>query len=190
MRPPGPFGKHPVPSPKLFTLIKLTVLSCSALLVACGADTVDKATPITKTRAELQSEIFIDSSHPNTGYSRLYALDNRLYATVPGEGVQVIDNSDPAKPKDIAFINLPGVEDVVIEGDTFVTNQYSDLVIFSISQQTEIGRVNNLYDYKDYIELPSNSYWAGTASVLQDHVVVGYELEEKDNENSCFIFCW
>lgn len=69
---------------------------------------MDEATPVTTMRSELQAQIFLASPHTNSSYSRLYALGNTLYATVPDEGVQVIDNSDPFSPKGTAFINLPG----------------------------------------------------------------------------------
>ncbi len=169
--------------------LKLALMAGTVSLTACGGASFDEATPITKSRAELKAEIFIDTPRSNPGYNRLYARDTTLYATVPDEGVQVIDNSDPFAPKGIAFINLPGVEDVVIEGDTFITNQYADLVIFSISQQKEISRIENLYDYKNYIELPDRAFWIDGGSVLQDHVVVGYELEENNDDKICFIFC-
>lgn len=173
--------------------LKFITALCLVTIGGCVGDDYDKATPITKSRSDLQAEIYIDPSRSNnsngSGYSRLYALDTTLYATVKGEGVQVIDNSNPVSPKGLAFINLPGVEDVVIEGDTFVTNQYSDLVIFSISQQKELSRVKDLYYYQDYIELPSGAVWSGGGNLLKNQVVVGYELEESDNE-TCFIFCW
>lgn len=173
--------------------LKLITALCLVAIGGCVGDGYDKATPITKSRSDLQAEIYIDANRSNashdSGYSRLYALDTTLYATVKGEGVQVIDNSNPVSPKGLAFINLPGIEDVVIEGDSFVTNQYSDLVIFSISQQKELSRVKDLYNYQDYIELPRGAVWSVEGSLLKDQVVVGYELEEKDNE-TCFIFCW
>lgn len=177
------------PWPAGFKILKGFVVCSIVSLVACGGGSLDEATPVTKTRSELQAQISITSPRSDASYSRLYVQGNTLYATVLDEGVQVIDNSDSFHPKGQAFINLPGVEDVLIEGDSFVTNQYSDLVIFSISQQKEISRVENLYDYKDYIELPDNSKWVDGGSVLQNQVVVGYELEGKEHD-SCFIFCW
>lgn len=167
---------------------------CPALLVllmlqGCGAEAErDKAAPVTKPRSELQSEVRMDKPVPNLQYSKLYRKGNELYAIVKHEGVQVIDNSEPQSPTSIAFVHLPGVDDVVVDGDHFLANQYADLVIFSRTQQKEVGRVKDLYKFQDYIDLPSSTDWVHTDEVPEDHVVVGYTIGEK-GDASCFIFC-
>jgi len=171
----------------------------SALLTACGAsDGYHKtAVPVSKPRAELQAEIHLTSPQSNLTYSKLYSEDygKLLFAIVKDKGVQVIDNSKPESPNGLAFLNLQGIEDVVIEGDTFVTNQYADLVVFSRNKEKEVGRVNDLYDYQSYIELPNNVYWKSNVQIPDDHVVVDYEIEDNgddkdDDDGFCFLFCW
>lgn len=169
----------------------------SALLTACGASDgyYKAAIPVSKPRAELQAEILLTSPLPNLTYSKLYSEDygKLLFAIVKGKGVQIIDNSKPESPNGLAFLNLQGIEDVVIEGDTFVTNQYADLLVFSRSQEKEVGRVNDLYDYQSYIELPDNVYWKSNVQIPADHVVVDFEVEENDKDDDdgfCLLFCW
>lgn len=168
----------------------------SALLTACGASDgyYKAAIPVSKPRAELQAEILLTSALPNLTYSKLYSEDygKLLFAIVKDKGVQIIDNSNPESPEGIAFLNLKGIEDVVIEGDTFVTNQYADLVVFSRSKEKEVGRINGLYDYQSYLELPSHLYWKSGVQIPEDHVVVDYEEEsdKDDDDDFCFLFCW
>lgn len=170
----------------------------SALLTACGGEGYyEVAVPISKPRAELQAEIQLTSPLSNLTYSKLYSEDygKLLFAIVKDKGVQIIDNSKPESPNGLAFLNLQGIEDVVIEGDTFVTNQYADLVVFSRSQEKEVGRVNDLYHYHSYVELPGGLYWKSDVQIPDGHVVVDYEIEDNgddkdDDDDFCLLFCW
>ena len=158
------------------------------LLTACMGASYDNAVPTTKSRAKLQSDIQLLQPVTGAGYSRLYAYGDYLFATVKDKGLQVINNSIPENPEAVKFISIAGTKDVVIYGDTLVTNQYADLVIFSISQEKEVARINDLYDYKDYLDIPSNARWKAS-NILQDHVVVGFNIEEDDYNDFCF-FCF
>ena len=166
------------------------LVSASLLLSACGAESRDVAVPITKPRAELQSEVYLTKPLAGASYSRLYAYGDVLFATVKDEGLQVIDNTNPSTPKATNFVSIPGAKDVIIDGDKIVTNQYSDLVVLSISQEKEVGRINDLYNYEDYIDIPRGVIWK-KANILANHVVVGYEIETEDTDNDiCLLFCF
>jgi len=162
---------------------KLGVIASSLILAGCD----DLAVPITKPRTQIQSEIAVVDTKYGAPYSRIYSYQNYLIATVQNKGIEVIDNSDPYHPEQVMFVNLPGAKDSIIQNGVFVTNQFSDLVFFSIEEQKEISRIENLYDYKDYFELPEDTVWK-TVTIAEDEVVVDYKIEER-KDGFCIFFC-
>ncbi len=176
-------------------LSRIILVSCSILLAACGGESFqDPVEPVTKPRSELQAEIQLIEPQANLNFTRLYRENQRLFGIAKDQGVQIIDNSEPDNPTAIAFMKMDGIEDVVIEGDTLVTNQYADIVVFSQSLQKEVGRISNVYDYQNYVVLPSGYYWPEDIIVPEGEVVVGYHIpakeKEKSKNGSCWFFCW
>jgi hypothetical protein len=55
-----------------------------------------------------------------------------IFISTPGEGIHIIDNSNPAIPKNVSFINIPGNADLAISGNTLYADAYSDLITFDI----------------------------------------------------------
>lgn len=162
---------------------KLTMVLSSLLLVACH----DVAKPITKSRADLKSEIGVSSVKQGAPYSQIYSYDQKIIVSVKDKGLEVVDNSDPLNPVHEEFINLPGAKDVVIHEGTLITQQYADMVFVSIDGKTEISRINNMYDFKDYLVIPDDAEWYNI-ELGDDEVVIGYTLEEGDH-GTCFFFC-
>ncbi len=164
-----------------------------AAVVGCydaPLDEPDIAEPVVTPRHVLQQNVKITSWRNGLEYQRLYAKDGFLFGVVIGEGVQVIDNTDPFQPKAINFVHIPGSHEVVIQGDTFIANNYADLVFFSLAEQRELSRIPELYSYRDYIELPPNTIWNEDYVMPENHVAVDYKIveddddREKDDENS------
>jgi len=156
-----------------------------AALMGCYSEDLDEpdiAEPVVVLRATLKNDIRMTAWRDGLEYDRLYAKDTYLYGIVIGEGVQIIDNADPFQPKGVNFIQLPGAHEVVIQGDTFVANTYSDLVFFSVRKQTEISRISDLYAYQDYIELPPNTVWNDKYVMADGYVAVDYKIVEDDKD--------
>ena len=168
---------------KLITKTKLAVLVASLALVGCKKIAV----PITESRADLQADIGIVKGRFDAPYSHIYAYDQYLIATVSNQGFAVIDNSIPESPEYTYFIQLPGAKDAVIHDGVFATQQYADLVLLSVNDQKEIGRVHDVYDYKDYLQLPSAVEWKNV-DIEDGEVVVDYSIEEAPH-GTCFFVC-
>ena len=64
---------------------------------------------------------------------KLTVAGRYIFLSEPYKGIHVIDNINPASPKNVAFINIPGNEDMAIKGNTLFADAYSDLVSFDIS---------------------------------------------------------
>ncbi len=158
----------------------------------------DVAEPITVSRSEFTDSVVVGGPEHNQSYSKLYekriAGTQYLVGLVEGKGLQIINNDDPLKPENTSFIHILGVQDLVIieklDNETkevadyiVVANNYSDLVQLSLVYQKLVGRIENLYDYKDYIRLPPNTEWYDGSAIREDEVAVGYHLI-KTNEST------
>lgn len=79
---------------------------------------------------------------------KIYYKDNTIYVNERNRGIHVIDNSDPAAPVAIKFIEVVGSEDIAIKGNILYSDNISDLVAIDISNLDDIKvtkRVKDLY---------------------------------------------
>lgn len=74
--------------------------------------------------------------------------DRWIFLSERLKGVHVIDNSDPASPRTIAFLNVPGNLDLAMKGNTLYADSFVDLVAIDISDPAKAvvtGRLENIY---------------------------------------------
>ena len=64
---------------------------------------------------------------------KIYYKDGRIYVNESNLGVHVIDNSDPANPVNIKFLQIPGCRDIAIKGSVLYADNAGDLVAVDIS---------------------------------------------------------
>ena len=79
---------------------------------------------------------------------KIYFKDNLLYINELNEGIHVVDNTDPASPQIMAFIEIPGNYDIAIRGNILFADSYIDLVALDISDPNnpvEIDRLENAF---------------------------------------------
>lgn len=87
---------------------------------------------------------------------KIYLYGTTLFVTEPGEGIHVIDNSNPFIPIHKNFIQLDGVHDVAVKDNTLYADSYMDLVVIDIEDMNNIRQIrrlenvfNNYYPYSD-----------------------------------------
>ncbi|MEO0333471.1 MAG: hypothetical protein AAF223_17605, partial [Bacteroidota bacterium] len=56
----------------------------------------------------------------------------------PGQGVHIIDNSEPTQPEMISFINIPGNYDLAVQDNIMYADSYIDLLAIDISNPQDI----------------------------------------------------
>ena len=79
---------------------------------------------------------------------KIYLYENYIFVNEYGEGLHIIDNTDPANPKIIQFINIPGNFDMAVKGDILYADSYMDLVVLDISNPQKITlleRIENIF---------------------------------------------
>ena len=82
----------------------------------------------------------------NPGKICLYG--DYLYINEIAKGIHIVDNSNPAAPKVVAFMEVIGNIDITVSNNILYADSYIDLVWFDVTnpaQPAEIGRVENVF---------------------------------------------
>jgi len=117
---------------------------------------------------------------------KIYFKDHYIFINESMKGIHVIDNSNPAEPVFVSFIEIPGNTDMAIKDSILYADTFIDLVALNISDIQnirEVGRVDSIFPYSlppvdDGNNLPIQSVDATKG------IVVGWEtkLVEEDVE--------
>ncbi|HET7114895.1 MAG TPA: hypothetical protein VFI29_00290 [Hanamia sp.] len=94
--------------------------------------------PVYKTTAEVRAGIKSDAPQQVENPGKLVLLGNYIFLNEIDKGIHVIDNSNPSSPRNIAFINIPGNEDIAVKGNTLYADLYTDLVTLDISDPLHV----------------------------------------------------
>lgn len=134
----------------LYALLFLTtLLGLSVLLEGC-TDTCEVTheyvyyEPVYTTVEEVRAGVALLSPQPIEQVGKIYFKEGMLFVNQPGEGIHIIDNTDPSNPKALKFLQVPGNYDLAIKGNTLYADSYVDLVAFDISEVYNIREVNRL----------------------------------------------
>ena len=109
---------------------------------------------------------------------KIYMYNNYLFINEIQKGVHVIDNTNPAAPNSIGFINILGNMDIAIKENILFADSYMDLVAIDISNPqnpVEIERVENAFPHV----IPAiNDAYPVYGLDFEKGVVIGWEKKE------------
>ena len=123
---------------------------------------------------------------------KIYFKDNYLFIIEDKTGIHIIDNTIPASPQKISFIEIPGVVDMAIKGDVLYVDSYIDFVALSLADLnniTELKRIKEVFPYT----LPAYNEDYPIAEIDQKKgVVVGWEIKtiRQEVENRYYPVYW
>lgn len=100
--------------------------------------------PVYSTSAEIKAAVGFVAPQEIHQAGKIYFYENFLFVNEIGEGIHLIDNRDPAMPKPLGFLTIPGNLDLVIQNDFLYADSYIDLVVFDISKVDQIKEVNRI----------------------------------------------
>jgi hypothetical protein len=139
----------------------LAVLSLPVLFTACVKDSCKKMytykyfVPVYKTKDEVRANIRSNSPKEIKNTGKLYTYGNYIFLSEIDKGIHVINNSNPASPQKVAFIDIPGTLDLAVEGNTLYADLYTDLVTIDITDPSHVALkkvTENVFPYR---------YWGG-----------------------------
>ena len=91
----------------------------------------------------------VQSPQPLSAPGKIYIFGDYLFITEANKGIHVVDNSKPASPRFISFINIVGNVDLAVNSNILYADNYVDLLAFDISDPrniTQVKRVENVFD--------------------------------------------
>ena len=103
--------------------------------------TYRKYTPVQIALTDLRQAVASGSPRPLEQPGKLYVKDQYLFIVEVKKGIHVFDNSNPALPKAISFLSIPGNVDLAVRGNILYADSYIDLVALDISNPASIREV-------------------------------------------------
>lgn len=160
------------------------VVSAMLLLQGCMKDDCRRTyryyVPIykslTETRADMKSTA--PKALERTGKLNIYG--NYIFLNEVGKGIHVIDNANPSAPKNIGFINIPANVDLAVKGNYLYADSYSDIVVFDISNPTNVSPVK----FMNNVMKEKNAYWYSSIT-NPDSIKVVVDYVAKDTTVDC-----
>jgi hypothetical protein len=131
----------------------LILLFAAALFTSCQDKSFEEITytanvPVYMGFSEFRNSVKRTEPQQLENPGKIYFKDNYLYINELNKGIHVIDNSNPASPVQVTFLNIPGNLDIAIRGNILYADSFIDLVAIDISDPMnplEIDRVENAF---------------------------------------------
>jgi hypothetical protein len=93
-----------------------------------------------------KADIIIEPGKELDNPGKIYIYENYLFINEPQKGIHILDNTNPANPININFINIPGNVDLAINTNILYADNYVDLLSFDISNIRSIKMVDREID--------------------------------------------
>ncbi|GAB3894429.1 hypothetical protein GCM10028803_09380 [Larkinella knui] len=103
-------------------------------------------TPRTFTLAQVRQGVQTEQARTLVNPGKIYTKDGFLLINEIKEGIHIIDNRNPASPKMVSFLRIPGNGDMAIRNNILYADSFMDLVAFDISDPQNIREVNRVKD--------------------------------------------
>ncbi|SHL78837.1 LVIVD repeat-containing protein [Hymenobacter psychrotolerans] len=128
--------------PKLFTylsglLLLLTLQACSSTDEPEPTSYYDGYAPQLMDRAVLEQSVTTLSARALHNTGKIYLYGRYLFINERYEGVHVIDNQNPALPRIVSFIRIPGNVDIAVKGNLLYADNGPDLVTIDITNPAQ-----------------------------------------------------
>lgn len=108
--------------------------------------------PIYKSISQVQ-QIEMLAAQPLKQPGKIYVKGSYLFVNELNKGIHIINNLDPANPKRIAFVSIPGNVDMAVKGTTLYADNYTDMVALDISNPTSVKvlkRIEGTFPVQEY----------------------------------------
>ncbi|MGL6266302.1 MAG: hypothetical protein ACRC2O_00190, partial [Chitinophagaceae bacterium] len=136
--------------------------------------------PVYKSKAEVMANIRSNPVRDVQQTGKIFISGQYIFLNEIDRGIHIIDNSNPAKPQKIAFVDIPGNMDMAVKGNIMYADAYADLVVLDISNPLQVilkKVIEDVFPYRNY-----NGYFLQDKSqVLVDWIRKDTTVEESYN---------
>lgn len=134
--------------PRLLLLCILASISWSCNDQCKETRVVRRLSTVTHSLMELRTMVKAEAPRSLDQPGKMYVKGQYLFVNEIKKGIHIIDNGNPANPKFITFINIPGNGDIAVRDNILYADSFSDLVSIDIADPSapkEVGRVKNVF---------------------------------------------
>ncbi|MEI9946005.1 MAG: hypothetical protein WDN26_17510 [Chitinophagaceae bacterium] len=162
-------------------IIVLPVIFSACVKDTCkGFRTYTYYEPVYKTKDEVRANIKSNGPRPIENTGKLNILGDYIFLNEVDKGIHIINNSDPSNPKNFAFIDIPGNQDIAVKGNTLYADLYTDLVAIDISNPANV-KVTKIVE-----SLFPNRYYGNSIAGSSNTVVIADWIRKDTTvEQSC-----
>lgn len=175
---------------RAITLVLLTVVFSGCKDKTYERVTYEANVPVYMAFSDFRSSFAKSEPIEITTPGKIYFKDNFLFVNEYGKGIHVVDNSDPANPKKIAFYKILGNIDMAIRGNTLFADSYIDLVsidITDINNPVEKGRLKNIFPEI----VPEGDKWYPYSNVDKTKgVIIDWEVKTITEDHEPGDYSW
>ncbi len=135
--------------------LALSIIPASILLVlmltGCVKDNIRRLRtytfyePVYKTTEQVKAGIKSMEPRDIENPGKLFIRGNYIFLNEMNKGIHIINNQNPAAPKNVAFVDIPGNIDLAVKGNALYADLYTDLVTLDISNPLHV-------ELKNYVE--------------------------------------
>lgn len=135
-------------------LAAISLLAPGCLRDKCTSkQTFVRFEPVYLAVAEMRADLTVEAPRTLDKTGKIYAYGSFLFINEQKEGIHVIDNSNPANPKNITFWRIKGNVDMAIRNNILYADQYTDLLsidISNMSNPSQVCRETNVFKLLGY----------------------------------------
>lgn len=123
-------GKLPALLTTMLAVLAITLSGCEDQRMQ--TITWTEYEPVYMSHEEFTASVDMEAPRELKEPGKIYFYDGYLFINERNKGIHVIDNSDPANPSRVGFINIPANKDIAIRNDVLYADSHSDLLAFDI----------------------------------------------------------
>lgn len=169
----------------LISILSISILTAyvSFLLPGCTKDGNKTKTetytytiysnPVYKSRADVFAAINGNPSTPIQQAGKLYIKDNFIYVNEVNKGIHIINNSNPSKPVQVAFLSIPGNLDIAIKGNILYADMYDELLALDITDPHNAKLTNSIKNF-----FTDRAYISNYITNDSDQVIVDWNQKD------------
>lgn len=167
----------------LFIFAFIGLLSCNN--DATDYEIVSVAVPEIMTKNEFRKLVEVQAAKPSITAGKIYAYGDFIFITDAFKGVHIIDNFNPAAPQPTGYLKIPGNEDISIKNNYLYADSATDLVVFDISDISNVHVVERLEDvFSVYnFRIPNEAAYADFNNFdFENNVIVSWQIVQQRRE--------
>ena len=132
----------------LLVLLPLTFFILQSCTKDFGSVEVSykKATAVYGDLAAIRNTPLMEGARPITDAGKIFVAEDLLLIGEEGDGIHIVDNTDPKNPINLSFMNIPGNREYYVAGNILYAESHYDMLKIDISNKSQPRIVSRVED--------------------------------------------